>query len=372
MKVLHIINALNMSGAQKLLADSLVSFHKKGWEVDLFPLNPVHSYLYEIIEDIPNLNVIKGNSNLNSYNPYHILRIARIIHKYDIIHVHLFPALYWVSIANVLQRRNRKKRCLIYTEHNTTNRRRNSIFFKAIDRLLYKQYDSIVGISEGAKIALQEHLGNSYTNILAIDNGIDLDNIVNATGYTKKELGFRNDDILIIQVSALRYPKDHKTVIRSLHKLKNNRIHFLLAGEGVKKEEIIEFTKELNLANNVHLLGVRKDVPRLLKTVDIVILSSAYEGLSLASVEGMASGKPFIASDVPGLTEVTEGAGLLFPHEDADKLAQIISLLIENPDHYNLIIKQCMKRAQVYDINLMINKYIEVYNNCSKKTVKNK
>jgi glycosyltransferase involved in cell wall biosynthesis len=62
----------------------------------------------------------------------------------------------------------------------------------------------------------------------------------------------------------------------------------------------------------------------LLKTADIVVLSSHYEGLSLASIEGMASGKPFIASDVPGLHEVVKGADLLFEDKTTNNWQSIL------------------------------------------------
>ena len=103
------------------------------------------------------------------------------------------------------------------------------------------------------------------------------------------------------------------------------------------------------------------DVPELLKTADIVCLSSHYEGLSLASVEGMASGKPFIASNVPGLRDVVSGAGLLFELGDAQGLAKHIEALMQDKAYYEEVAQQCMQRAKAYDIQVMLDKHIALY-----------
>lgn len=106
-------------------------------------------------------------------------------------------------------------------------------------------------------------------------------------------------------------------------------------------------------------------MPNLLKSADIIVLSSHYEGLSLSSVEGMASGKPFIASNVPGLKEVVEGAGLLFEDKNDKALAQHITDLINDKLYYERIAKACQERAMQYDINIMVSKQIDVYKNYS-------
>jgi len=98
---------------------------------------------------------------------------------------------------------------------------------------------------------------------------------------------------------------------------------------------------ERNLFSKVRFLGIRDDVPRLLKSVDNVVLSSNYEGLSLSSVEGLASGKPFLASDVPGLTEVVGDSGILFENKNYKSLAKYILKLNNEPDFKETVTKQC-------------------------------
>ena len=75
----------------------------------------------------------------------------------------------------------------------------------------------------------------------------------------------------------------------------------------------------------------------------------------------MASGRPFVASDVDGLREIVSGAGVLFPHGDEKALANAIRELCENPAHYKQVAQSCQERAKNYDITKMAQAYHELY-----------
>jgi glycosyltransferase involved in cell wall biosynthesis len=122
-----------------------------------------------------------------------------------------------------------------------------------------------------------------------------------------------------------------------------------------------KLAEEFNVSDRVIFLGMRSDIPALLKTADIVVLSSNYEGLSLSSVEGMASGNPFIASDVPGLQEVVGGAGLLFEAGNEKELASHILHLMEDKTYRDSIAAACEERAAQYDIQEMVEKHVALY-----------
>lgn len=113
--------------------------------------------------------------------------------------------------------------------------------------------------------------------------------------------------------------------------------------------------------DRVKFLGLRNDIPNILKAADIVVMSSHFEGLSLSSIEGMSSGRPFIASDVDGLHEIVAGNGLLFPHEDAKALADLILQMATDVDARNRVIDACQKKASQYDIKVMAEKYNNLY-----------
>ena len=146
----------------------------------------------------------------------------------------------------------------------------------------------------------------------------------------------------------------------SLQYLPQN-VKLILVGDGdliIASKQLVEV---LNLKSRVKFLGIRTDVPRLLNTADIIILSSNHEGLSLSNIEGMSVGKPFIGSNVPGLKEIVQGHGLLFEKGNEKELADLILQLINDPDYYKKIANQCYNRAKEFDIDKMIDQYITLY-----------
>ena len=223
-------------------------------------------------------------------------------------------------------------------------------------------------ISPEVDLNIKKHLGFNETKFDLVQNGINLETIKQEKAISKKELSHNiNDDSLIItQVSSFRYPKDQKTVINSLKELDENVV-LVLVGDGPLRGECESLTKILGLTNRVLFLGIRMDVISILKASDVIVLSSHHEGLSLSSVEGMASGKPFIASDAPGLGDIVKNAGVLFPINDHITLSKIINKLLKDKIYYNETVSNCLKRANDYSINNTITKEINLYKSLLKK-----
>ena len=134
-----------------------------------------------------------------------------------------------------------------------------------------------------------------------------------------------------------------------------------MVGDGVRRGALETVIASEGVAHRVKLLGIRSDVPQVLKAADVVVMSSHWEGLSLSNIEGMSSGRPFVASDVDGLREVTKGYGVLFPHEDAETLANIIRKLHDDKAYYDEVAEKCHQRAMMFDIDKMVDGYEAVY-----------
>ena len=365
MKILHIINSLVTGGAEKLIIDTLPLYKKEGVDVDLVLLNGKDTPFHKKMAAVFTGNIFSLGS-YSVYNPIQIINLYRYIKKYDLIHVHLFPSLYWVAIVKFITNSKTK---LVYTEHNITNRRFESTYAKPLDSWIYNKYDCLVGITQPICDLLANRFGRQDT-IRLIENGIDLNQMRNALTYSQAELSeicgvdVRNKKVLL-QVSAFRPQKDQLTLIKSLNRLPDNVV-LVLAGGGELLEEVKSKTNELGLLHRVFFVGIRTDIPSLQKSVDVIILSTKYEGMSLSSIEGMASGKPFIASDVPGLSEIVRDAGILFPYGESDKLAEIISQLLENTEYYNQTVKSCQTRAGQYDISKLREQHIRLYSELTK------
>ena len=135
----------------------------------------------------------------------------------------------------------------------------------------------------------------------------------------------------------------------------------MLVGDGEQRRECEQLVNTLKLNDRVIFLGQRMDVAEILKSCKIIVLSSLYEGLSLSSIEGMASGKPFLASNVPGLVEIVNGAGILFECGNEKDLASKIEQLLLNNDYYNQISLSGQQRASQFDISIMVQSHINLY-----------
>ncbi|MFA6057938.1 MAG: glycosyltransferase [Taibaiella sp.] len=358
-KVLHIINEMGLGGAEVLLMESLYLFAEKSLTADLLVLIARDkSALIPEMRGKEMFNVTTLNKE-NYYDPLLVFKLMPHIRKYDIVHVHLFPSLYWVVLAKILSFSKVK---LVFTEHSTNNKRMNKFLFSLADRLFYSFYRKIITISEDVDIVLKKHLKFKDSRFKLIHNGINLRKISKALPYPVTDFfpDAGADTKIIMMVAGFKRPKDHETLIRAISILPAH-IKLLLAGNGDTRPEAENLVSELNLQDRVKFLGARKDVPDLLKTADILVLSSKYEGLSLSSVEGMAAGKPFIATEVPGLIDVVKNAGLLFPFGDEQKLVEIITQLLSDRAYYNEIAARCVEKAKSYDIEQMINKEIELY-----------
>lgn len=355
MKILQVINSLTTGGAEKLIIDSVPLYQNQGLTVDVLLLNNAETQFKSKLKETSN-GRIEGLSIGSVYNPFLIFKIIPYLKKYDIIHLHLFPTLYWVVLAKWISFSNVK---LVYTEHNTHNRRRDNLIFKMLDRFIYKKIDCIVTIADEVDLNVKKHLNLNENKFQQIENGVDVNYYHSAIPYTKDKF-FSVNDFILIQVSSFRWQKDQETLIESLQYLPDI-IKLLLVGDGPLIDESKQLAKELQLNERILFLGNRDDVPRLLNTSDVVVLSSRHEGLSLSNIEGMSVGKPFVGSNVQGLREVVEGYGLLFEQGDYKELANIIMDLYNDTDLYKKVADQCYLRAQEFDIKRMIKRYISLY-----------
>lgn len=362
MKILQVINSLGTGGAEKLLLDTIPLYRKRGIEMDLLVLwNNDHQF----INSLKALNCCKvivlqeSNNYKDIYNPKSIWTLKKILKNYDIAHVHLFPAQYFVPVANLLIGNKTK---LIFTEHNTSNNRIDNVILRKIDSFFYKKFKRQICISSEIKQIFQKAYKFPEVFYTIIENGVNLESIKNAVPINKSLLldNLLVQDKIIVQVSAFREQKDQDTVIQALLNLPDN-FKLILIGDGIRRKLCENLVSNLGLNDRVKFLGQRMDVPQIMKAVDYIVLSSKYEGLSLASIEGLASGKPFIASNVPGLEEIVGGAGVLFDFQNSSQLASAILRLENNPLEKQEVITKSIERAQQYDINNMIDAHINLY-----------
>ncbi len=352
------ITSLRMGGAERLVVDLLPRFKDMGHEVGLLLFDGTRTPYYEELlkKDIKIHSI--GNGFKDMHNPFLVFKLKSYFsqHKHDIIHTHNTPCQLLTACVAGQEK-------LITTEHNTTNSRRAWGWYKSVDRWMYSKYNHIISVSQETEYSLKKQLGNNrlLDRISTIPNGIDLDKFILAKPNQELKEKYKGKHI-IMMVAAFRRQKDQQTLIKAMSKLPNDYV-LLFVGDGECRKESENLAKELNILNKVNFMGFRSDIPQLMATADVFVMSSHYEGFCLAAVEGMASGKPIVASNVKALDKIVGDAGILFPHEDYNCLSKIIRSLCEDKELYEKVAKNCKQNSMQYDIDSMAKKYEQIYKN---------
>lgn len=359
MKILQVITSLETGGAEMLVVQMTSRLRRMGHIVDVCVFNGHDTPLMELLKsNNPGIKIYKLGKGV--YNPLYILKLARIMRRYDIVHSHNSSPQLFVAAAKVL--------CsvgLCTTEHTTSNRKRGWKWYAPIESWMYGKYDHTVCISKVAEDKLREYMGGKwldptfscYRKISTINNGVNVYDINTALPLENIN---KQGKFITTMVAGFRDAKDQDTAINAISQLPNNFILWLV-GIGVRREILENLVNKKGLEDRVKFLGLRTDVPQILKTSDVILMSSHWEGLSLSNIEGMSAGKPFVASNVNGLREVTQGYGILFEHSNAKELANILQKLHDDSNYYQETAKRCFERAKEFDISVTVEKYNEVY-----------
>jgi glycosyltransferase involved in cell wall biosynthesis len=206
------------------------------------------------------------------------------------------------------------------------------------NRLTLRRRDRVVGVGEAVRQALIDNEGFPAARVQVIYNGIDLapfEQDCPDRAALRASLGLEADDFVLFQVARLDYLKDHHTALRTMERVAALRpnARLMLVGEGPEQAKIEEGIAQKNLGANVRLLGLRKDVARLLPAADLFLLTSTSEGIPLTLIEAMAARLPVVSTNVGGVAEVVEEGrtGLLAPSGDDAALAERVLRLAADP-----------------------------------------
>lgn len=362
MRILQIITSLRTGGAERLVVDLAKQMKLAGDEVEILLFDGTETPLRAEAEaaGIPVRALSKGWHAMR--NPLLFFKLLRELRKnrYDVIHAHNTSCQLLLAFASCFQRLR-----LVTTEHNTDNRRRRWRGYRGVDRWMYGRYRRVVCVGEETRQALAAWLAHpDLTNRLTvIPNGIDVSKYAEAI---PSEDITSQEGRKILMISAFRSQKDHPTLIRTLTNLSEEYRLFLAGGSETDEDrrylnDCKQLVTDLGLGKRVCFLGIRPDVPQLLAATDVVVLSTAYEGMSLSLLEAMAAGRPLIASDVPGVHDLVSGAGLLFPFGDDRRLAELIRQVCENPSFSAEVGAKCRARAAEYDVAETARRYLQEY-----------
>lgn len=170
---------------------------------------------------------------------------------------------------------------------------------------------------------------------------------------------------LFISVGRLSLPKAYPDLLMAFQLVHRSRPDavLLIAGDGMLKQKLQEQIEQLGLKQNVFILGLRDDVPRLLAASDVYVSSSHWEGLPVAVLEAMSAGLPVIATAVGDLPEVvSETIGVLVPPSRPADLAQEMIGMLENPDRRRRMGDDARRHAvHYYSPDRWVSRWFQLY-----------
>jgi glycosyltransferase involved in cell wall biosynthesis len=238
-------------------------------------------------------------------------------------------------------------------------------------RKYQKNVDAIIAISENVKKVLVEG-GVDPQNIEVIRSGIDFSSFeedsraLKYKDYLHREFSFAFDDYLVGIVAHLADNKGHQYLIKATKILKQQspKIKTIVVGEGPLSMELNRQARELNVEDIVFFLGFRKDIPKILTSLDLFVLSSYLEGMGSSILDAMACRLPVVATKVGGIPEVVihGETGLLVPPRNPSALARaILKLYSDKTLASRLGQKGCELVHRKFSAEAMADKVVRLY-----------
>ncbi|MCP2618502.1 glycosyltransferase family 4 protein [Candidatus Aminicenantes bacterium AC-335-A11] len=359
MKLFHIDAGKEWRGGQRqvlYLTDELV---KRGYPVRLItqPDSPLHHEARK-----RNIPVIKVRIR-NEFDLLAVMRIAYFLKKERAILVHFHDA-HSLAVGSIAAN-------IMKTPLKVLSRRVDFPLRKNfLSKIKYsKGIDGIIAISNGIKKVLMEEKIIDEKSIEVIHPGTDfsLFKLKFDKNYLRKELGFSKDDYLVGIIAHLADHKGHKYLIEASQFINKvtNKIKIIIVGEGPLKMELRKKAKKLNTTNIVFFLGFRKDIPQILHSLDLFVLSSYLEGLGSSILDAMACKLPVVATSTGGIPEAVKNGvtGILVPPRNPKALAEAILKLYKDKDLAKKMGEEGFKLVhEKFSVKSMVDRTIDFYN----------
>jgi glycosyltransferase involved in cell wall biosynthesis len=287
--------------------------------------------------------------------------------KVDLIHSHLPDQNFYSCLVGHLTACK-----TVVTYHGTPGVFRNGRTRRAMKSWLVRHAATAVVVVSDYLGRVLTQLGFPAHKIVRIYNGVDVKRFAGqAGGNLRAELGFPANAKMVGMVANLRQSKGYQYFIQAARQVIEAipEARFVAVGErdNTIANQLDSLIKELGLADRCVLLGFRADVPRILRDLDMFVLSSVSEGLSIATIEAMAAGKPVVVTRSGGPEEVVEEGrtGLLVPPADPSALASRICELLQRPDLAATLARNAQAEAErKFSLALMVREYESLYERC--------
>ena len=351
----------------------LKMFQDAGWETAVASRNDYENPADCVIPycdhfyDIPFERMPWKPKNVTAYG---MLKQIIDSEHYDIIHCHTPVG---ALIARLAARDARKRGTrVIYTAHGfhffTGAPLKNWLLFYPPERLLAPVTDVLITINKEDYARAKKHLPAKHIEYVP-GVGIPTKKFRELSldvSAKRKELGFSDEDFLMLTVAEMTANKNHITVLRALAALKDKpefaKIHYLIVGRGEMWPSLEESAKKLGISDHVHFLGYRSDAPELYRSCDLFAFMSFREGLSVALMEAMSSGLPAVCSKIRGNTDLIEhGVDGLFAENTPEGVAVAILKLYHDPVLREQLGRAASQTVSRFDAKAVQQKMKEIY-----------
>ena len=339
MRILHFVTG-GFSGATQVAIDlSLAALCTPGYEV-LLVLRRKPSTDEAKVEKLHHqgLQVRIVSNWIHAITVWELRKIMREF-KPDAVFAHGFSDHIWGRRAAVAEGVPR----IFHVEHNTKERYTRRRLAQA--QALMPYTEACIGVSEGVRTSLIDR-GFDPAKCIAIPNGIDLER------FSESILKPWNErEPAIIMASRFARQKDHETLIHAMALLKSQGITSTLYLAGGGKSSLQRKAKvlvtRLNLEEQVQFLGNVNDLPQRLGATQIFVLSTHWEGMPLALVEGMAAACACVVTNVIGAREVItpNDTGLKVNENDVEDMARALRQLLGNSAEANRLGQAARQQA---------------------------
>jgi len=323
MKILHTLHWVQFAGTEKVCVD-LCNEMAMDHKIFLLTSKAINPYIND------NVSLIETDFESNRYNPFFLIKIAKIINEInpDIIHVHNTKELEVIYNSRLFQK---KKVPIVGTRHNPILKKKFALA------------DLGVAVSDETRLYT-----NAKKNIT----------ILNGVPFKETKEFPSNNKFNIIAVGRLAPVKGFHNLIKALS-LVTFDYNLTILGEGEQKEELQNLITSFNLEEKIKLMGFVNNVHDHIYNSDLQIISSSEEGLSLALIEAIFYAKVLIATDIANHKEII-GEDLVFENTIEDFVIKL-NEINNNYEEYQKLFSKIKESKDDYSVEKVTKKYIDAY-----------
>lgn len=312
MRILYILTTLGIGGAEKQVVDLAQNMAAKGHAVTLLSLKHAEE---EWPTQLPVLRLNLRKTSIGIARSLLFTRKFLALVRPEILHSHTYPANLFARMLRLIVRPEPK---LINTIHNVYEGGLHRMF---LYRLTNPLVDQITAVSQAAADRFLQQTKVPTGKLTVLTNGIDSIAFQPDKLRRSRTRAHMDTDrtFLWLAIGRIAPAKDYPNLLRAFAQVRaaQPNAQLWVAGEGDPAS-----LEESHPIAGVSFLGLRRDIADLLDAADGYALSSAWEGMPLATAEAMSMEKPVVATDVGGVRELVGDTGMIVPPSDSNTLAQ--------------------------------------------------